>query len=104
MWSEFNLRYEITDECFGAAINAVMRKYMSGQAALTVDVANRSWLPKTQAIDHDDKIPERLLRILRVCAAPKKFRLSVAWTLSEKELSMSRQRRAAQEKVVVKTA
>ena len=71
VWSDITLQDNISDDVFVAAVNAVMRKYMAGQAALAVDVENRSWLPRPAHIDVDDKIPEKLLRILRVSAGAR---------------------------------
>ena len=71
VWSDITLQDNISDDVFVAAVNAVMRKYMAGQAALAVDVENRSWLPRPAHIDVDEKIPEKLLRILRVSAGAR---------------------------------
>ena len=53
---------------FCASVNAVVRKYLAGQAVLAVGIENKSCLPRESAADSDDQVLERLLRILRVCS------------------------------------
>lgn len=97
VWSEINISENISDETFGAAVNAVMRKYMAGQAALAVDVENRSWLPRTQGNDHEVRIPERLLRVLRVCAGARitfevMLGVIIDWRIIHRETSFGSER------------
>jgi len=96
VWSDITLRKDVSDAVFNASMNAVMRKYMAGQAALAVDVENRSWLPRQHISDHDEKIPERLLRVLRVCSGARiTFEIMIGviieWRILQQETSPTSQ-------------
>ena len=55
VWGDFELKTSLTDSVFNASVNAVMRKYMTGQATIAVDVENQSWLPRSSHVEQDEK-------------------------------------------------
>ena len=44
VWGDIKLRTKVPDAVFCASVNAVVRKYLTGQAVLAVDIENKSWL------------------------------------------------------------
>ena len=47
VWGDIKLRTPVPDAVFRASVNAVGRKYLTGQVVLAVDIENESWLPRS---------------------------------------------------------